>query len=228
MIPLLSVVFLCWLCASLFVLFRGQIQDFAQSLVFSLGSLNYNPGGLVVPVGYHVPVTPYLPPAANVSASWWTFLSGVSASYNGLNINLRRNEADGSFTSLQFQYYNTGGGPALPIIGINVTGLAAAIDIRNATRAALVTAGFVVPNGTPTTSMRVQQPFPGTQGAVGFVGDFNGLGLIAWTVNGYQAPIDPLSIYGNTLFFGFEVSAPAIIGRTRGMLPVAAGIFNGG
>ncbi len=200
-------------------------EEIGRELVFSIGQLQYNPGGVTVPAGYRLYNAPYLPTAAQVSQSYWLFLSGVAASYNTKLINLRRNEADGSYTSVAFQYYNTGGGPSLPIIGINVTGMTTALQIRNATAAALRVGGFLAPAGS-TGSLLVSQPFPGTQGDTGFMGDFDGAGLIAVGPS-YAQPLAALSIYGNTIFWGSELSVPALIGPIRGMVPVASQPFTG-
>jgi hypothetical protein len=187
---------------------------------FAIGGLNYNPGGLVVPVGYHVPTTPYLPPAASQTSGVWRFISGTAASYNGLNMTLLRQNADGSATSIQFQYYNTGGGPALPIIGIDVTGMTTAAQIRGITATQLAAQGFLVTLLTGA-NMRVTQPVAGDAGDVGYLGDFSGLGLF---VIGPDIPRgdDVFALYGQTIFFGgYELSVPLRIGRIYGMAPVA-------
>lgn len=187
---------------------------------FALGGLNYNPGGLVVPAGYHVPTTPYLPPAASQTSGVWRFISGTAASYNTKQMTLRRQNADGSYAAITFEYYNTGGGPSLPIIGINVTGMTTAAQVRGITATQLAAQGFLVTLLTGA-NMRVSQPVAGDAADIGFLGDFHSSGLF---VIGPDIPRgdDVFSLYGQTIFFGgYELSVPLRIGRIYGVAPVA-------
>jgi len=197
---------------------------------FALGQLQYNPGGLTVPLGYHVPAMPYLPPAGRAGTSFWQFDSNSPTAYNTLPFTLRRNNADGSFTAIQFEYYRAPtAAPSLPIIGINLTGYTTNIQIRNATAVALELQGFDVVAGA-SANMAVRQPFGGDQGDIGFFGDFNGLGLLtigpSWNLADQS---DSFALYGNTVFFGGnELAVPLRIGLNYGMAPVAPPIFDGG
>lgn len=200
--------------------FMKYAPPWASEFAFALGGLNYNPGGLVVPAGYHVPTTPYLPPAASQTTGVWRFISGTAASYNTKQMTLRRQNADGSYTAIVFEFYNTGGGPSLPIIGINVTGMTTAAQVRGIVATTLAAQGFLVTLLTGA-NMRVTQPVAGDAADIGFLGDFHSSGLF---VIGPDIPRgdDLFSIYGQTIFFGgYELSVPLRIGRIYGMAPVA-------
>lgn len=187
---------------------------------YAISGLNYNPGGLVVPAGYRVPTAPYMPPAARQTSGVWRFISGNAASYHNKSMTLRRQNADGSFTSIQFTYYNTGGGPSLPIIGINVTGMTTAAQVRGITATQLASQGFLVTLLTGA-NMRVSQPVAGDAADIGFLGDFDNQALF---VIGPDIPQgdDIFAMYGQTIFFGgYELSVPLRIGRIYGAAPVA-------
>jgi len=200
---------LCW----------AHRDELGREWCFAIGGLNYNPGGIVVPAGYHVPTTPYMSPAGNQTSGVWRFISGTAASYNGKQFTLRQMNADGSYTSITFEYY-TGAPPALPIVGINVAGMTTAAELRDVTGEILFQHGFIVTE-LGAANMRVTQPNPGDAADVGFLGDFDEAGLF---VIGPDIPRgdDLFFLYGQTIFFGgFELSVPLRIGRIYGMAPVA-------
>lgn len=205
---------------------RGELL---REWCWAIGALQYNPGGLVVPAGYYVPTVPYMSPAARRNSAIWVFLSGTAASYNGQGFTLRRQNADGSYTSIQFEYYNTGGGPSLPIIGIDVTGNTTSNQMAADTALALADQGFiaaVTPYAADT--IRVTQPSAGDAGDVGFFGDFDGAALISIGPSAGEVS-GAFSIYGNTVFFGgIEIAVPLRVGPLLAAGPVRPAIFDGG
>lgn len=215
----------------LFALFVGLVWAYRRELYsewcWAIAGFQYNPGGLVVPAGYHVPTAVYGAPAARRTSGVWRFVSGTAASYNTKGFTLRQQNADGSYTSIGFEYYNTGGGPSLPTIGIDVTGQTTASQIRTITAAVLGSQGFLV-TIIGSADLRLTQPNPGDAGNVGFFGDFDGQNLFDIGPDLPQGN-DVFSVYGNTVFFGgVEIAVPLRVGPVLAMGPVAAPIFDGG
>lgn len=198
-------------------------RELGRELVWSIGGVGYYPGGLVVPAGYHKPTTPYLPRAANQPRGIWQVQGTTVATYDGLTFTLRRNNQDGTYTSVQFEcYVNPTPAPSLPIIGIDLTGLTTATQIAAAFAAALATAGFSVLHFSPNDYFSVTQPAPGAQGNLGFLSDFDGGNLINIGATDGQAT-DVFAIYGQTVFFGaYELSLPIRVGKIYGAAPVAS------
>ena len=223
---------LLMMLATLLVLCFTYRRELRRELegCYAIGTLDYFPGGLVVPAGYSVPTMPYLPPAGRVGAGVWQFDSPTVADYDANTFTLRRNNADGSFTAIEFEYYvSPTPAPSLPIIGINLTGMTTNIQIRNATAFALELQGFDVTSGS-AANMTVRQPFAGSQGDIGFLSDFNGGGVFTIGPSADLADqSDAFSPYGNTIFFGAnELAVPVRLGLTYGMAPVQTPVFNGG
>jgi hypothetical protein len=207
-----------------FLFFVAQVQR--EQFVWAIGGLQYNPGGLTVPLGYHVPTIPYGTPAASANAGIWRFVSGTAASFNAKGFTLRQQNKDGSYTSIDFEYYNTGGGPSPPTVGIDVTGMTTSAQIATITETVLEAQGFLVTR--TNNALRVQQPNPGDAGDVGFFGDFDGANLLV-IGNLLATGDDVFSVYGNTVFFGgFEIAVPLRVGPLLAMGPVAPAIFDGG
>lgn len=204
---------------------RALLEPIGSSFArMSLGALNYNPGGLVVPSGYHVPTIPYGPPAGSRATAEIVVISPTVANFNTKQFILRRNEADGSFTAVTFGFYVAPtAAPSLPIIGINLTGLTTQPQIATAIATALRTAGFNAPAPT-SPNIFLTQPFPGSQGNDAFFSDFNAGGILVISRNGSQGLA--INLYGNTLFGGIELAVPVRIGRIYGMAPVAPPLLN--
>ncbi len=194
-------------------------------------ALPYNPGGLTVPKGYRVPAYPYGdPPAGALARLYLTVISAVIATFNTLQFTLRRNEADGSFTAITFEFYvDPTPAPVLPIVAINLTGVTTAIQIANAISLAVQSAGFQSPVGSGA-QLIITQPFAGSQGDVAFFNDFNGNTLLAVGAGPAFSPfLLELTQYGDTMFWGGnELTVPLRIGKIFGMAPVVGPVFSNG
>ncbi|HXK20818.1 MAG TPA: hypothetical protein VNG33_23565 [Polyangiaceae bacterium] len=221
--PLSLLVALVTLCVLAFTYRREIFQEY----VFTLGTLQYNPGGLVVPNGYWVPGMPsnsgavYPPPAGRVSSAAWIIADPTIGDYNTKTFTLRRQNADGGFTAIEFEFYRAPtAAPSLPIIGIDLTGFTTVNQIAAEIMLVLRTQGFVV-QSNGANHLTVSQPFAGDAGDLGFFVDFNGLNAINIGPD-FGSTGHVFASSGNTAFFGGgELSVPIRIGMIYGVAPVA-------
>lgn len=116
--------------------------DPALSSVFTPGP-HYNIGNIGVP-----------------ASADFTFLSGVAASFNGLQVAI---DVPDVLANNIFQFY-TGAAPSPPIIGVNVAGLTLATQIALVFAAAALANGYGI--AVDGASVRLTQLFPGTTGNV--------------------------------------------------------------
>lgn len=196
-----------------------------------MNSLGYYPGGLVIPRHYYAYSIPYGVPAGGIGSLYMAVLSTVVASFDQKQFTLRRCEADGSYTAINFEFYvSPTVAPSLPTIGIDLTGLTTLAQIRNEIALAVSSVGFFAPAGS-TSRLRITQPFPGSQGDVAFFGDFGAGGLLEVESGPGWITVPPLSLhqYGDTMFWGgTELSVPLRIGVIMGMAPTVSPIVNNG